>query len=117
MLNPEKLFFYVSNKYISKLGTGDHFIFRLKPGEYTLSVKESIAFMSGFESGKATGNFKAGKEHLIRYSKEFSAPRHFYQIVQLFQNLQKKNALIDSEHNKKIKRTSLTLDRLIWSYT
>ena len=72
MLNPEKPFFYVNDEYISKLGTGDFFIIKLEPGNHEFSVKESIAFMPGFESGKVVGAFQAGQEYYIRYSKEFS---------------------------------------------
>jgi len=72
-LNPERPFFYVDDKLVAKLGTGDFVKFQVSPGEHFLSSKESIVFMPGNESGRISGMFESGKTYYFRYSKDFSS--------------------------------------------
>ena len=70
-LNPEKPFFYLDDKFIGKLGTGDYISFNVAPGEHSLSTKNSILFMPGSENGRVKGQFKSGETYYFRYSKEY----------------------------------------------
>ena len=62
----------LDDKLVGKLGTGSSVTFNVKPGEHTLSSKESILFMPGRESGKLKGVFDVGKKYYFRYSKEYA---------------------------------------------
>lgn len=71
-LNPERPFFYIDDKEVAKLGTGAYVVTRVTPGKHTVSVKESIMFLPGTESGKLEMDFVANEKYYIRYSKELS---------------------------------------------
>ena len=71
-LNPEKPFFYIDGQHIGKLGTGQSVDTFVLAGEHTVSVKESILFMPGSESGHVKFKAEPNKEYYIRYSKDFS---------------------------------------------
>jgi hypothetical protein len=71
-MNPEKPFFFLDDKLVGKLGTGEFIRFYVAPGLHEVSSKESFLFSPGLESGKIKGEFKAGDTYYFRYSKDFS---------------------------------------------
>ncbi len=68
MFNPEKPFFYIDEKYIGKLGTGQELVIKVIPGEHIFTVKDSILFMPGLEDGKVKINIEKNKTYYLRYS-------------------------------------------------
>lgn len=72
-LNPEKPFFFLDDKLVGKLGTGQSVRFFVAPGEHTITSKESFLFTPGSQSGDIIGEFKSGETYYFRYSKDFSS--------------------------------------------
>jgi len=71
--NPENPFFYVDDQWLANLGVGDSRVFRVKPGQHTITSREPFAFNPGRESGKLVFEAKAGEKYYVRYSKEFGS--------------------------------------------
>lgn len=71
-MNPEKPFFFLDDKLLGKLGTGQFVRFMVSAGNHTLSSRESFAFAPSRKSGSLLGTFKAGKTYYFRYSKDFT---------------------------------------------
>ena len=71
-LNPEKPYFYINGKEIGKLGTGEAKSIDVQPGNHTITVKEPIMFMPGYENGRVEIEVRENEEYYVRYSKDFS---------------------------------------------
>jgi hypothetical protein len=66
-LNPETPYTYLDDKVIAKLRTGMQKIVKVKPGRYTVSVRQPMLFMPGLESESFTHTFVAGEDYYVRY--------------------------------------------------
>jgi len=70
-LNPEKPFFYIDGKQVATLGTGQSVSTKVTSGTHLITVREPVAFMPAWESGRIEHVFEAGEQYYIRYSKNF----------------------------------------------
>ena len=70
--NPERPFFYIDGMEVGQLGTGMDVTTKVTAGRHVITVRDSILFMPGRESGRIEYEFEAGKTYYLRYSKEFS---------------------------------------------
>jgi len=57
---------------VGQLGTGMDVTTKVTAGRHVITVRESILFMPGGESGRIEYEFEGGKTYYLRYSKEFS---------------------------------------------
>lgn len=72
-LNPEKPYFYIDDKEVAKLGTGQSTYTKVTPGKHIITAKEPILFMPAYENGRLEFNAEPNMKYYIRYSKDFSS--------------------------------------------
>jgi hypothetical protein len=70
--NPEKPYVYVGEERVGRLGVGDSICLRMPDGKYNVSIKEPIAFVPTYTSGKLDIEVLSSTPVYVRYAKDFA---------------------------------------------